>query len=417
MRYLKVTLLVGFIVTLLAGSLFALGAFDRLDSSLWRFLGHTTAPGRHPLAQWFVAMILAFGVAWTTIDIQRLSLKIVVAGGALVEVIGLTWVMNLHGAFFPPFASLLAGALSFGAGIAYSGSKAGRRKRDLRLIFGERISRKTFYTLLNSPVPLKFEGEFRDTTVVVCEIFNHDELMDSLPVSDYVAMTNLFLRHGGDFLVEQGAYLDECDGESLRVVFGAPLADDNHAAIACHATLELVKRLDALNQSCLERWQKAFDFRIGINSGEVVTAAYGSRRLGTFSVAGEPVEFARRLCSANTIYGSRVLIGSGTFNFAAETIEVRPIELIRGRDDRSREEVYELLSEKHGLPEAEMQRRDEFWKGVVYFREQRWDEALTHFYAAASADGVPDGPLEFYVRRVEQLRAGVPVLDWENARF
>jgi class 3 adenylate cyclase len=416
-RYLKVTLLIGFASAIVAGGLVSLGAFGRLDAALWNFLGHAAAPAAHPAVQCFAVALLAFGVAWTTIDIQKLSLKIVIAAGTLVEIIALTCVLNLHGAFFSPVASLLALALSFGGAFAYSRSEAGGRKRDLQMIFGHRISRKTFYSLLDSSLPIKFDGEYRDTTVVVCEIFNHDELMDSLPVADYVAMTNLFLQQGGEFLVEQGGYLDESDGEKLRVIFGAPLTDGSHAVTACKSALELVKRLDELNQKCHERWQKAFDFRIGINSGEVVTAAYGSNRLGTFSVAGEPVEFARRLCSANTIYGSRILIGSGTFNAAAEAIEVRPIELIRGRDDRSREEIYELLARKHDLSNSEIQRRDDFWKGVVYFREQRWEEALTHFYAAASASEANDGPLEFYVRRVEQLRAGVPVLDWENARL
>ena len=61
----------------------------------------------------------------------------------------------------------------------------------------------------------------------------------SLRIPDYVAMTNAFLRNAADFLVERGGYLDECDGESLRVVFGAPMADGRHAARACECALEL----------------------------------------------------------------------------------------------------------------------------------------------------------------------------------
>ena len=150
MRYLKVSLLIGFATLLLAGGLDVLGAFHRADAALWHFLGHDAAPVRHPFAQWLILTVLAFGVAWVTIDIQRHLLEAVVVGGALVEVISLTWVMNLHGAFFSPFASLLAIALSFIAGLAYSNSEAGSRKRDLRMIFGERISQRTFYSLLNS---------------------------------------------------------------------------------------------------------------------------------------------------------------------------------------------------------------------------------------------------------------------------
>ncbi len=256
----------------------------------------------------------------------------------------------------------------------------------------------------------------REASVLVCEIFNHNELMDNLPVADYVAMTNSFLRNGADFLVEKGGYLDECDGESLRVIFGTPLPDKDHATHACAAGLELVRRLDQVNQECHALWHEKFDFRIGINSGEMVTAAYGSKRFGTFSVAGECVEFARRLCAANVFYGSKILIGSGAFELASNSIEVRPIELIRGRGDRSREEVYELLALKDILSEEDLRRRDLFWKGVVCYREQRWNEALDHFHAALTLHG-NDAPLEFYVRRIEHLRTGTPALEWESARF
>src|SRR5205823_4962548 len=160
------------------------------------------------------------------------------------------WVLNLYHIFFSPFAPALAIILSFSGALSYARSDAGRRKRTLRLIFGERVSRKNFYALVNSKEPLNLDGELREASVVLCEVFNHDELMDALSTSEYVAMTNLFLRNGADFLVEKGGYLDECDGESLRVIFGAPLADSNHATLACEAALELVQRLDNLNMEC-----------------------------------------------------------------------------------------------------------------------------------------------------------------------
>jgi class 3 adenylate cyclase len=81
--------------------------------------------------------------------------------------------------------------------------------------------------------------------------------------------------------------------------------------------------LEDVNAECRQVWHRAVDFRIAVNSGEMVCAAYGSGRVGTFSVAGEPVEFSRRLCAANTVYGSRILLGCECF-FAAELdIEVR----------------------------------------------------------------------------------------------
>ncbi|MEO8352016.1 MAG: adenylate/guanylate cyclase domain-containing protein, partial [Chthoniobacteraceae bacterium] len=301
---------------------------------------------------------------------------------------------------------------SFAAGFIYSRSEGGMRKKIVSVLFGDRVSSGTFDELVNSDQPLAFEGEMLEASVVVCEIFNHDELTEHMKVSDYVALQNSFLKSASDFLVERGGYLDECDGESLRAVFGAPIPNPGHASAACEAANALARRLDEVNTECLREWGQMFDFRIGVNSGEMVVAAYGSGRLGNFSVAGEPVEFARRLCAANTIYGSRILVGCSAYYRAETDIEVRPMELIqRTPEEASREEVYELLGLKHTLSEEDLERRDLFWKGIVYYRGQLWDEALSLFHSARLPDGI-DGPVEFYIRRTEQLREGLPQLDW-----
>ena len=157
--------------------------------------------------------------------------------------------------------------------------------------------------------------------------------------------------------------------------------------------------------------------RIGINSGEVIVAAYGSRRLGALSVSGEPVEFARRLCAANSIYGTRTLIGTRTFELAEEVIEVRPMELIqRQPEDTGREEVYELIAQKDQLSEPQRARRDLYWKGVVYFRENLLDRAFVTFTETREKYGA-DGAVDFYLRRIEQMQQGLPALGWGNSRL
>ncbi len=415
-RYLKVTLITGFFVALFIALLLQGGVFFRPDAALAAFTAQPYTPHLQRAVQYPLFIFFAFAMAWTTIDIARKSLKAVVAAGALLQIVSLVWVLRLLGVFFSPFPSLLAIIFSFTAGMLYSRSEAGSRKRVLRQVLGDRVSTKTFYALLNSSHPLNLEGERREVSIIVCEIFNHDDLEAALSAPDYVALTNSFRRNAGDFLVERGGYLDECDGESLRVVFGAPLANEDHARIACESALALTERLDEVNAECHGIWKQMFDFRIGVNSGDMVVAAYGSRRLGTLSVAGEPVEFARRLCRANLIYGSRILLGTNTFQAAESSIEVRPMELIQRYEDGSREEIYELLALRDVLSFEDLERRDLFWQGVIYYREQLWDDALGLFHSARSSSGA-DGPVEFYIRRIEQLRIGTPSLDWTSARL
>ncbi len=412
MRYIKVTIVVGFLVSLLVGVLFEVGAFHHLDQGLANFLGLRYSPVSGRFTQYLLFIGFAFGLAWTTIDIPRFSLKVIIALGTLAEVICATCLLNLMGLFFSPFASALAILLSFGVGFLYAHSDAGGRKRILAGVFGDRISKKTFHTLIDNDVSLHFGGEVREATVVVCEIFNHLELAENLEVADYVSLINSFLRNAADYLVECGGYLDECDGESLRVVFGTPLPDSHHAATASEAALGLAGRLDAVNAECKRVWNHVFDFRIGINSGEMTVAAYGSRRLGAFSVAGDSVEWARRLCGANLRYGSRILVGALTYQLAESRLEVRPIDLVQHHPaDRNREEFYELLARKNTLTDEQRAGRDAFWKGVLFFRQEQWDLAVEQFESIAPDHG-RSGPVEFYLRRIEQLRDDAPALAW-----
>ena len=386
MRYVKATLICAVLALFIALGLYEGGALRGLDHWLAAFLGITPpADGRHLPAQYAAVLLLSFGIAWTTVDLNRMGAKLLVAAGALGEIVGLTVVLTLYGVYFSPFPGLVALLVAFICGVAFARSPTGRRKRILEEVFGDRISRDTFNKLLDSDIPIRFQGEIRTASVVVCEIFNHDELMESLSTEHFVAATNLLLKRGADFLVERGGYLDECAGETLRVVFGAPLANDNHAEAACEAALRLVEELDLVNRECVAQFNQTLDFRVGVNSGEMVCAAYGSR----------------------------ILAGSHTLELSAHAVEVRPMELVRTRDERTREEVYELLGMRNTLPDDALYRRDLFWKGIIYYREKLWAEALDHFRAALPSDGI-DAPLEFYIRRTEQLRDGLPALEWSR---
>jgi len=165
------------------------------------------------------------------------------------------------------------------------------------------------------------------------------------------------------------------------------------------------------------RWKVPLDFRIAINSGEVTAAAYGAPGSVAYGISGESVDFSPRLCAANLIYGSRILIGTETLTRARDAIEVRPVELIRTQEPRTREEIYELLGMKDSLPVDELRRRDLFWKGVIYYREQLLDQALESFRAAMDAGRESDPTLEFYIRRIEQRRAEIPEFNLEGIKF
>ena len=375
---------------------------------LWKNFIHATAlPSSSRAFPIVMAVILLPGLVWVTLrsTLREASLIAVTAGLLLL---GASLVATLYGTHLDPIPGGLALILAISAVLIFRQTLEGSREAILRRLFGQRLRPAIFGSLVDGQLPVDFPGELHEASVIVCTIHNHVELMEVLRPADYVALMNLYLRTASDFLVDVGGYLDECSGESIRVVFGAPLPVEgaaNHASKAAVASIDLVSRLEELNRDCDRRWQKRLDFRVGVNSGSMIAAAFGGARIGRYSVSGPAVEFARHLSAACAQYGCRILSGPLTYEMASDSVEGRPIDLLQRAGTRRRVELYEFLAPKLSLSPERERSRDQFWKGVILFRERKWEEAIKAF-STARIPGIPDKVLDHYLERVERARRG-----------
>ena len=417
MRNLKATLLLGIITSGLVFILVGGGWLLTLDQA-WKGLMHFTATDS--AASGFLQAILILLVAFFSVAVSlrvtvRPSRFLLVLFTSILLITG-SLVLKLSHFFITPFAAEVALWLGYFSVLLFTKTAAGARESLLKRLFGQRLSRSLFKKLVNGNTSLEFLGELKNGSVLICSINNHGELMESLKPEAYVEMTNLFLRTASDFLVDVGSYLDECSGESIRVVFGVPESANgsmNHGAKAARAALDLAVRLDELNRECDARWQKRLDIRIGINSGEMIAGIYAGNRLGHYSVAGSTVEFARYLCAACVSYGCRILVSPSTYELAETMIEFRPIDLLQRKGIRRRVELYEVLAPKNMLSQERERSRDLFWKGVIFFREQEWEKAIAAF-SSARILGIADKALDLYLERIDRARRNADELSPEQ---
>ncbi len=403
MRNIKASALIGTASAVAALLLQATGLPAALEALLLPLTG--ISPDEGPIAgpPYLMMLVFAFGIAWVSVEITSAPLRLVVAASSAVLLC--TWmpVLALYGKFFSPVLPMTAVLCSAAFASAWRRTRGGQQSARLEQLFGRRLSRAGFQALTETSAEGAFPGHMVNATVIVLSVQNHNELMELLPPESYTEITNLYLKTASDYLVESGGYLDECNGESVRVVFGAPIADSRHATKACRVAIDLAARLDDLNKECDARWQRRLDVRMGIESGDMIAGVFGGGRVGSFSVAGPPVDFARRLCAASSHYGARILVGPVAHGPAAESLEVRPIEVLKVGSRRRRVEIHEILSPKHGLSPEREKSRDHFWTGVLHFREKKWDKAVDEFMKAR-IPGIPDPALDYYLRRIEQLR-------------
>jgi len=205
--------------------------------------------------------------------------------------------------------------------------------------------------------------------------------------------------------------LDKYIGDGVMAVWGAPVPQADHATRACRAALEMMERLDKLNDTIAERGWPKLSIRIGLNSGPMVFGNMGSPGHLSLTVMGDNVNLGARLEGVNKQYGTAILASEATVVAAGDAILTRELDVVRvkGKDDTSR--IYEVLGPADRAGDWAVV-RDHFLAGLAAYRARRFTEAIAAFERVLD-ERSNDHPSALYIRRARALIETPPAADWE----
>lgn len=137
-------------------------------------------------------------------------------------------------------------------------------------------------------------GELREVSVLFCDIRGFTTLTAGMPPDEVIGLLNEHMSALTSLVHEHCGVVDKFVGDMIMALFGAPSAygDDAHRAAQC--ALRMVECRERLNQH--GKWN--FHVGIGIATGTVVAGCMGSEERLDYTVLGEKVNLASRLCSA-----------------------------------------------------------------------------------------------------------------------
>lgn len=358
--------------------------------------------------------LLAFAGAWVCIEMpsQWRRFAFLLGGTFLTATFGC--IMAMSGILFEPVSGSLALWIAGIAGIAVGGSVNAYRCHVMREYFVGRLSTRAFEELADQNNPAKMT-ERREITVLTCRLLNHAELSTGIEAPQFEQLATHFQRSVSEFLIERGAYLDDCDARQVRVFFGFPLTDEHHARHAVQVAAVLRTHLDVVTREIEQRFGKKAQVGVAFSTGPAVCGLFGVSHFESFSAIGDVIDFSTQLAVLNAVYGSRVLISARTYALVKDSAEVRPMEMVCAAGSSQMSEVYELLGEKGSLSEQETRSRDAFWQGVVQYRKGDLKQALESFKSATIEDR-EDAPLKYFVERLDAASKGRGAADKETPK-
>lgn len=131
-------------------------------------------------------------------------------------------------------------------------------------------------------------GERKFVTILRADIVQSTDLVSDLDPEEAVSRLEPALTAVRAAVRQFGGVISREMGDGLVAVFGAPVADDNHAPLACHAALELVRRVAALGDPDLE-------IRVGLHSGFALLYVLSSEWSKVYEIGGPASHLAARL--------------------------------------------------------------------------------------------------------------------------
>jgi adenylate cyclase len=215
-------------------------------------------------------------------------------------------------------------------------------KRFVKDLFGRYVSPQVASQILNlaDSGQLQLGGEQREATVLFADIRGFTKMSESMTPKEIVNMLNAHLGVAIDRVLANGGMVNKFAGDNIMAVWNAPQPQAEHARLACKAACEIQHGLAELQEKDLSLPRAQFG--IGINTGQVVAGNVGSSGRTEYTVIGDAVNLASRICSATP--ATEVWIGPETYNQTKEIAECITLELQTFKGKTEKVAVYRLLS-------------------------------------------------------------------------
>lgn len=184
-----------------------------------------------------------------------------------------------------------------------------RERERVRDLFGRHVGREVALAAEQQQVELG--GEERHAAVIFVDIIGSTELVTSRPAVEVVELLNRFFDVVVDEVDKHHGLVNKFEGDAVLAVFGAPVSLENAEGEALAAARAMAARLHTEVPECRAG--------IGVAAGQVVAGNVGAKERFEYTVIGEPVNEAARLCELAKKVDGHLVASSDAVSSATES--------------------------------------------------------------------------------------------------
>lgn len=311
-------------------------------------------------------------------------LGVVAIGGMMIG----SWGAFLHYHYLlDPTYPVIALLFVYIVGTGVTFYREERQRAYIHRAFDRYLSPTLVKRIVDDPGQLELGGEVREMTVLFCDIRRFSSISETMGPQEIIRILIAFLTPMCDILLARQATIDKFIGDAILAFWNAPLDDPDQHANAARGALEMVAKLEAMNQVMAMQtatpWPPAVQIGIGLNAGPCCVGNMGSAQRLSYSLIGDTVNLASRLEGLTKYYQVPIIIGAALQRDITAFATV-PIDRVRVVGRGAAEEIYALLGDEEVAISPAFRRIERLHAEIMaaYWGKQ-WAEALALIDAAA----------------------------------
>lgn len=145
---------------------------------------------------------------------------------------------------------------------------------------------------------LKKGGSLVRATVLFSDIRGFTSMSENSEPGEIVRLLNEHFEEMVEVVFEYDGVLDKFIGDAVMAIWGVPDEGEDDVVRAVLAAVEMQRRIREFNERQLARGLEPIGVGIGVNTGPCVVGNMGSSRRLEYTVIGDAVNVASRLCDA-----------------------------------------------------------------------------------------------------------------------
>ncbi len=140
---------------------------------------------------------------------------------------------------------------------------------------------------------IDMSGETVEASVLFCDIRGFTAFSDGMDPQKLITILNEHMTAMTEVVYEYGGVVDKYVGDEIMVIFGAPIKTEYDGRNAYECAKKMVLRRNELNEASVH----PLAIGVGLAHGKMVAGCMGSEARLNYTVLGDRVNLAARLCS------------------------------------------------------------------------------------------------------------------------